>query len=130
MENVLRYISITLNKAWDIRAHLLPVTILHTILTLSALFLLWNWPLLLTAVFMLLAMIELLAIGKKSVFFIGIFCSVGFGLSELLCIQLGAWSYAVTSFLDMPLWVFPGYGNITISAIALYELSSRYGLEK
>ncbi len=125
MNSISRDPPIEMTRTFDKSKCLLPVTIAHVTLTVLSLFTLWKNPLLLAVIFTALASIEMWVIGNNKAVVIALLCSCGFAGAEIACIHMGAWSYTVTSFFDFPLWIIPGYGNISLLAMAFYELATR-----
>ncbi len=41
-------------------------------------------------------------------------------LAEILCVNLGIWSYTLPQLSGIPIWMFPGWGFGYLSTITLY----------
>ncbi len=46
-----------------------------------------------------------------------LFFTVTFPIVEIICILFGVWQYSVTSILVVPLWLFPAWGQVSVTII-------------
>ena len=81
------------------------------VFTVLGVWLLWRNVPLLTAVLFVLALIELVTIKSKKLTIMFFLCCIGGGIVEGIAIYFGSWHYTEPTFLNIPLWLLPGWGN-------------------
>ncbi len=81
----------------------------------------WQNILLLTVILAGLAVMELLVIGSKKLLLAYFLILLGGVTTEIVAIYLGAWQYTKSSFLGIPLWLLPAWGNAGIISICIYK---------
>lgn len=101
---------------------LIIITGLFIILSVFAVWFLWQNVFLTTIVLFSLAIIELISIGSKKVALMFVLCAIGGGIVEGVASHFGNWHYSSPSFFNIPLWLLPGWGNAGIFIIAFYKL--------
>ncbi len=88
-------------------------------------------PFLLFLVLFLMAIIELYIMQSKKAVAVFIIIAIGGAFFESVAIYLGNWNYNSLTFLSIPIWLIPGWGNAAIIAISFYKLFSKFNsLEK
>jgi len=92
------------------------------ILSAFTVWFLWRNIFLTTVVLIILAIIELVSIGSKKVALMFILCGIGGGIFEGIAIYFGGWHYSNPTFFNIPLWLWPGWGNAGVFIISFYKL--------
>lgn len=98
------------------------ITALFLILSILGIWFLWEDIILLTVTLFFLALIELSAIGSRKLAVVFFLCGIGGGIVEIVAVHFGAWNYTEPTFLNIPLWLLPGWGNAGIIIVTLYKL--------
>ncbi len=90
--------------------------------SMMSIWFLWQDILLLTIILIGLAIMELLVIGNKRLLLAYFLILLGGVMTEIIAIYFGAWQYTKPSFLGIPLWLLPAWGNAGIISICIYKL--------
>ena len=98
------------------------VTIIFIWGSIFSIWFLWERVFLLTFILLGLALMELMVVGSKRLWLVYPIIIFGGVLTEVVAIYLGAWQYAKPSFLNVPLWLLPAWGNAGVISICVYEL--------
>lgn len=65
---------------------------------------------------------ELLVIGSKKMLMTYPIIIFGGVLTEVVAIYFGAWQYTLSTFVNVPLWLLPAWGNAGLISICVYKL--------
>ena len=88
--------------------------------TLMSVALLWQMPLVLTAVLVLISAFMLFYHKSKSVLFVYVFGFFFGPITEIVAISHGAWSYAAPHLFGVPFWLPFVWGAASITIISAY----------
>ena len=98
------------------------VTTIFVLGSIFSIWFLWEKVFLLTFILLGLAIMESMTIGSKKLWLVYPIVIFGGVLTEVVAIYFGAWQYTRPSFLNVPLWLLPAWGNAGIISICIYEL--------
>ncbi len=98
------------------------VTTIFVLGSIFSIWFLWEKVFLLTFVLLVLAVMELVVIGSKRLRLVYPIVIFGGVPTEIVAIYFGAWQYTKPSFLNVPLWLLPAWGNAGMISICIYEL--------
>ena len=106
---------------------LVMLTGLYYPIVFLAIWFMWKNVYWLTLVLFILAFIELFNIGSKKVTVMFVLSSILGPAFESIAIYFGAWHYNTDSFLNIPLWLIPAWGNVAIFVLTFYKLLEKFG---
>jgi len=101
---------------------LIITTTIFTIGSIVSIWLFWQNVFLLTFILVCLAIMEFVVLKKKEVIIAYFIIMFGGVMTEMVAIHLGAWQYTQPSFLGIPFWLLPAWGNAGIIGVCVYKL--------
>jgi len=102
------------------------VTAAYYPFAILSLWMFWEQSILLMLILFILAFIELIIIKSNKLiilFFLG--CLAG-PVIESVAIARGSWRYSLPEIYNIPLWLIPAWGNVTIFAVTFYKFLDRF----
>ena len=75
-----------------------------------------------TVILLILAGMELWVVGSKKMLVAYPIIIFGGVLTEIVAIYFGAWHYTLPTFINVPLWLLPAWGNAGLISICVYKL--------
>jgi hypothetical protein len=110
---------------------LIIITGIYYPVAVLSLWIFWKESMMLTLILFIIAIIELIVTkSRKLIILFLLGCVVG-PIVESVAIWRGSWSYSMPEIYNIPLWLIPAWGNVTIFVVTFYKFLGRFGwLEK
>ncbi len=107
------------------------------IISVFLLSLLWNEPILMTELSIVISVLMLLILRNREDILLYIFCGISGAVSEIIAIASGAWQYAFPNFIGIPYWLPFLWGitaiHINIISLEIYDFikhNIKYDIEE
>jgi len=72
------------------------------------------------------AIVELLILKSKKLALAYVLIAIGGPFVEVMAVYFGAWQYTLPTFIGIPVWLIPAWGNAGIIAISVYKSITKF----